>query len=458
MRLIPIKVQSLFRRSRSRLLGGACARAGHVVVFGLPRVELELLLQVAAVRSDVAEPHGRRVGKLVLHGGVPGLRTAILPIPGVPNRGERGTVGDLHDALSVDLRVRDDIDGRGPADERIVEIRVLPVDIRGESQIQWRVVPGRLQDLRERHRPEVFSVRSTQHRFLADLERGAQTGAEVVVVGAEQTARHACRLRRRIGQAAPGPGLEHRRRYARKILNAIVAGRDHFELVEHGVDVRDDEPVVFFAIRRPLVPAHSQIQRQTRIDSPLVGEIQPGFRLAEVEETPVVLVGEKTRHPQEHIGESGSGKGDDVVVGRAVQGCPGSGKVMRSLGLLELPDVVPLHAQLAAELDGVLALVPCRVVLEDAARQRLVFSIVGVPAEFGVPADGIHGRPSLRSKRVRHAQRRGPVLEIGQRSPAPVRAMSADEQFVQQRGGKRTGVIDGDVVDHGIGSRGPETG
>ena len=76
----------------------------------------------------------------------------------------------------------------GRVTKRIVEIRRSSRRRRGESQIQWRVVPGRLQDLRQRHRPEVFSVAAAEHRLVADLERGAETGAEVIVVRAEQVA------------------------------------------------------------------------------------------------------------------------------------------------------------------------------------------------------------------------------------------------------------------------------
>src|SRR5262249_12976786 len=97
--------------------------------------------------------------------------------------------------------------------QRVYEvISILVSDLVRKPEIQRRIGPAALQDLRERHCPVIDAVARTDHPLVGYPERQAKSWAEVIVVGRQQTARESCLVRRLPGQSARGPGLEHRGR------------------------------------------------------------------------------------------------------------------------------------------------------------------------------------------------------------------------------------------------------
>src|SRR5262245_17376641 len=122
---VPVWIEAQQIAIRGRRLFGA----SYVVVFRLAVVDRKPLLQVSAVFADVADPQRRVRRQLVLDGRVPGLRAAIPPIARIPEHHALRARRDRDDALGVDRSLTDEVTARGPCDERIVESRVLSVDV-----------------------------------------------------------------------------------------------------------------------------------------------------------------------------------------------------------------------------------------------------------------------------------------------------------------------------------------
>src|SRR6266498_1441705 len=151
---VPVWIGAQQITIRGRRLFGAC----HVVIFPLAVVDRKPLLEVSAVFADVADTQRRTQRQLVFDSRVPGLRAAILPIARIPEHHSLRARRDWDDALGVDRSLTDEVTGRGPCDERIVESRVLSVDVIHKSQVERRIGSGSLQELRQWHRPEILTV------------------------------------------------------------------------------------------------------------------------------------------------------------------------------------------------------------------------------------------------------------------------------------------------------------
>ncbi len=258
-------------------------------------------------------------------------------------------------------------------------------------------------------------------------------------------------VRRGPGQPARFPGSQHRGRDARQLLHALILGGDDLELAGIGRQVEVGHPVVLFLVGRPHVPAQAQLEGQARMHLPTVVEVQPGLLLLEVEVAAVVLVRQVGGQPHQHAAESDAGEGGEVVVLDVVQRRPVAVEIVRSVGLLQLPDVVVLVAKFAAEPDRVPPADPGDVVLGLVRGQHLILAVVGVPAapveERAVGADG---GPSPGPEGVGQTQFLGPVGIVGQRSRALGSTISGHLQLVQEGGPENAVPADEARVQPGI--------
>src|SRR5262245_10691618 len=137
-----IRAQQITRRGR-RLFG-----ASNIVVFCLAVVDRKPLLEVSAVFADVADTQRHTRRQLVFNSRMPGLRAAIPPIARIPEHHALCASRDRDDALGVDCRLTDEVTRRGPCDERIVESWVLIGNDILKPQVEWRICPRSLQELR----------------------------------------------------------------------------------------------------------------------------------------------------------------------------------------------------------------------------------------------------------------------------------------------------------------------
>src|SRR5262245_31870714 len=163
---IPVWIRAQQITIRGRCLFGA----SHIVVFCLTVVDRKPLLEVSAVFADIAHPESRFTGQLVLDGRVPRLSAAVTPITRIPEHQVSRTRPDRDNALSVDRHLTDEVPRRGPGDERIVQCWILFGDEILKPQVERRISPRSLQELRQRHRPEIFSVTAAQNQLVSKPE------------------------------------------------------------------------------------------------------------------------------------------------------------------------------------------------------------------------------------------------------------------------------------------------
>src|SRR5262245_21354512 len=273
--------------------------ASHIVVFPLAVVERKSLFEVSSVFADVADPKRRTRRQLVFNSRMPGLRAAITPIARIPEDHALCASPDRDNALGVDRCLTDEVTRRGPGDESISERWVLIGKDILKPQVERRISPRSLQELRQRHRPEIFTVAATYNQLVGELESSADARAKVVVVRRKETVRHVDLLGSGICQPASRPRAEHGWWNAGQSINLMIAGRHDLKAFKDCIDVRDDHPKIFLAVGRPFVPPRSQSQRQTRSDFPAVAEVKAHLRLPEIEEPAVVLIRQVARQAQQ---------------------------------------------------------------------------------------------------------------------------------------------------------------
>ena len=94
----------------------------------------------------------------------------------------------------------------------------------------------------------------------------------------------------------------------------MVVRRDHLESSQRCCEVCLFQPILLFTIRRPFVPAQTQVERQARTDSPFIGYVKARLVLPEIEVSAVVLVGEVIREAEKHLRKPVSGEWGERLV------------------------------------------------------------------------------------------------------------------------------------------------
>ena len=277
---------------------------------------------------------------------------------------------------------------------------------------------------------------------MVDFIGDAQARGEVTPDGLEQIRRISDGVRRRPGQSHVRPGREHGGRDPTDLVHADVAGRNHlkraFWVIWH------DEPVSSLRVRRPMVPAESQAERQVRCRFDAVVEVEPVLGLAKIEVPAVVLVRKVIRQAQKQLGKSTARVRRWPEGGRGPIGGVRGAPIVTALRLLVLPDVVLFLPAPASELDGMFAAVQGHVILERLAGQVLIVHVVRVPAEVHIGVNTrllrVKRRPSCHAEGVGQAQFGVPVGEVRAGPVVDSGPVHADQQFIEPARGDRPGV------------------